>query len=265
MVELGLPPRGTRLPTVLITRPVAQAQPDITQLAAQGIQALSLPLLTIEPASDRAAIRNAWADLPRCSLVMFASPNAVLHFFAAKPPSAQWPLALRAAATGPGTVAALLHAGVPAQQCIAPPGPRFDSQALWERKLQQQQTWRGARVLIVRGNGGRDELAGHLTAAGAEVVFVQSYSRAPPVWSAAQQALAQAAVQAPHAHLWHFSSSEAVRHLPALMPQARWGSAHAVATHPRIARAAREVGFGLVDEIEVPLPALVAFVRAQTF
>ncbi len=264
MAELGVPPRGTRLPTVLITRPAAQAQHDITQLAAQGIQALSLPLLTIEPASDRAAIRNAWADLPRCTLVMFASPNAVLHFFAAKPPSAQWPLALRAAATGPGTVAALLHAGVPAQHCIAPPGPRFDSQALWERVLQQQ-AWRGARVLIVRGNGGRDELARHLTAAQAEVVFVQSYSRAPPVWAARQQAIAQAAVQAPHAHLWHFSSSEAVRHLPALLPQTPWGVAHAVATHPRIARAAREVGFGLVDEIEVPVAALVEFVRAQTF
>jgi uroporphyrinogen-III synthase len=264
MVERGLPPRGTRLPTVLITRPVAQALPDITQLAAQGIEALSLPLLTIEPASDRAAIRSAWADLHRCTLVMFASPNAVVHFFAAKPPSAQWPLGLRAAATGPGTVATLMHAGLPAKQCLAPPGPRFDSQALWERVLQQQ-AWRGARVLIVRGNGGRDELAGHLTAALAEVVFVQSYSRAPPVWSAEQQAVARRAVQAPHAHLWHFSSSEAVRHLPALMPQTTWGAAHAVATHPRIARAAREVGFGLVDEIEVPLQALVAFVRAQTF
>jgi hypothetical protein len=38
-----------------------------------------------------------------------------------------------------------------------------------------------------------------------------------------------------------------------------------VATHPRIARAARELGFGLVDEIDVPLAALVAFVKTQSF
>lgn len=264
MPELGLPPRGTRLPTVLVTRPMAQALPDINKLAAEGIDAVSLPLLAIEPASDRLGVAKAWADLHHYALVMFASPNAVLHFFAAKPASASWPLALRAAATGPGTVAALAHAGLPPRQCLTPPGPRFDSQALWERVLQQH-AWRGAQVLIVRGNGGRDELAGHLTAAGADVVFVQSYTRAPPVWSAAQQATAHAAVQSPHAHLWHFSSSEAVRHLPSLLPHARWGSAHAVATHPRIARAAREVGFGLVDEIDVPLAALVAFVKSQCF
>jgi uroporphyrinogen-III synthase len=131
---------------------------------------------------------------------------------------------------------------------------------LWERVLQQQH-WRGARVLIVRGNGGRDELATRLSDAGAQVSFVQAYMRMPPAWSPAQRALAQAAVQAPQAYLWHFSSSEAVQHLPALMPQTDWSQSQAVATHPRIARAVRDIGFGHVDEIDVPLPALVDFVN----
>jgi uroporphyrinogen-III synthase len=264
MAESLVIPRGTRLPKVLLTRPAGQAAPDMARLAEHGIEAASLPLLAIEPAADRQAVFKAWSELPRLSMVMFASPNAVLHFFAAKPVSAAWPMPLRAAATGPGTVAALQHAGLHAGQCLAPPGPTFDSQALWERVLQSR-AWRGARVLIVRGNGGRDELATQLAQAGAEVSFVQAYARMPPVWLPAQRALAIQALQAPHSHVWHFSSSEAVQHLPQLMPQADWSTAHAVATHKRIARATRDIGFGLVDEIEVPLQALVDFVQQQAF
>jgi uroporphyrinogen-III synthase len=267
MPETGLPPRDVHPPRVLITRPLAQAQPDIGKLAAAGLDADAVPLLAIEPLPDQRAITQAWADLPRYALVMFVSPNAVLHFFAVRPSLAPafvlWPEGLRAAATGPGTVAALIEAGLAAGQCLSSNGPRYDSQALWDEVLQHQ-PWQGAQVLIVRGNGGRDELADRLTDAGAQITFVQSYSRALPVWTAAQRAAAQAAVDSPQSHLWHFSSSEAVKHLPTLLPQAQWGISRAVATHPRIAAAARDIGFGVVDEIDVPLAALMAYVKGPS-
>jgi uroporphyrinogen-III synthase len=45
--------------------------------------------------------------------------------------------------------------------------------------------------------------------------------------------------------VWLFSSSEALTFLPAL-PGVQWSAARAIATHPRIADAARAAGWGTV-------------------
>ncbi|MFO1272722.1 MAG: hypothetical protein U1F50_13800 [Rubrivivax sp.] len=84
----------------------------------------------------------------------------------------------------------------------------------------------------------------------------------PPLADAPTLALLHAAQREPARHLWVFSSSEAVRNLQALAPGADWSPALAVASHPRIAEAARAAGFGRVDEVR-PSPAdLAARVRA---
>ena len=61
---------------------------------------------------------------------------------------------------------------------------------------------------------------------------------------------------APESHLWLFSSSEAVANLQALAPAADWSRSAALASHPRIAQAARAAGFGRVD-LTAPVPAAV--------
>ena len=59
--------------------------------------------------------------------------------------------------------------------------------------------------------------------------------------------------------VWLFSSSEALAALRALQPLAQWGAATALATHPRIAQAARDIGFGHVIESR---PSLADVLRA---
>jgi uroporphyrinogen-III synthase len=48
-----------------------------------------------------------------------------------------------------------------------------------------------------------------------------------------------------------------VGHLPALAPSADWSAARALATHPRIAEAARRLGLQRVQTVE-PTPEAVA-------
>lgn len=245
----------------IVTRPQAQAQPLAARLRAAGLDAVALPLIEIAPVADPAPLRQAWDELARVAFVMFVSANAVAHFFAARPGSSGWPQAVRAGSTGPGTTAALLAAGVPAVAIDAPSGPAFDTDALWAQRLQGR-AWAGRRALIVRGEGGRDWLAGRLRAAGAQVDVVAAYARRRPRLDPAGTALLAAAQARPREHAWLFSSSEAVANLGALAPGADWSAARALASHPRIEAAARALGFGEVRPAPVAPLALIDEVRS---
>lgn len=256
---------------VLVTRARAQAREWVAGLAAHGIDAAALPLITIEPPADPQAVRAAWHGLAARALLVFVSPNAAAQFFAQRPPGCNWPAGLRAAAPGPGSSAALSEAGVPAGAIVEPAAEseQFDSEALWA-VLSPQGPWAGRSVLIVRGSAGggapqgsgREWLAQTLTAAGARVDSVAAYRRGAPRLDAGEQALWAQAVAAPAEHLWLFSSSEALAQLERLVPAetraSAWAAAQALATHPRIAQRAREAGFGRVLEAAPTLAAIAA-------
>jgi uroporphyrinogen-III synthase len=226
----------------------------VAALQALGCDAQALPLIDIAALADTAPLRAAWQALPRYTLVMFVSANAVQHFFAPdrSTPSAHsagidvWPAGVRAAATGPGTASALRAAGVPDGALVEPAADaaRFDSEALWAQVAHED--WAGRQVLVVRGEDGRDWLADTLRERGATVDFVAAYRRSAPQPDAAGRALLAQAAADPATHLWLFSSSEALAHLRALAPGADWSRSGALATHPRIAAAARSAGFGRV-------------------
>lgn len=242
---------------LLVTRPQPQADEWVAALRAHGVAAHALPLLQIVPESDPAAT-DAWRSLSAHGLVVFVSPGCVQSFFALRPPTASWPAGTSAGATGPGTAQALRDAGVPATSIIEPPrdAEQFDSEALWRRL--EPQSWQGQRVLVVRGDGGRDWLADRLREQGAEVTFVQAYRRTLPSLSQPQHALLAAALGAPARHCWLFSSSQAVEHLRQLAPQSDWSSGCAMATHPRIASTLRSAGFGSVWPVRPTVDAVVA-------
>lgn len=249
-------------PTVLVTRPAAQAGAWVQRLREAGFDARALPLLAIDPADgadDRAALQAQWHGLAGRALAMFVSPNAVEGFFGARPDGLPWPDGLRAGATGPGTVEALTRAGVPAAACVAPDTPPYDSAGLWARLSAED--WTGRSVLVVRGDGGRDEFAQALREAGARVDFVQAYRRSLPRWTDAERALAAAALAAPGRHVWLLSSGEAVGHLARLLPGAAWHEARALASHERIAGRARDAGFGRVALAPPTIGAVVAALR----
>ncbi len=240
---------------LIVTRPAAQAAPWVAALRALGLDAQALPLIGIAPPQDLAPVQAAWRALDAKALVMFVSANAVEHFFDARPAGFDWPATLLAGSTGPGTSAALRAAGVLHLEEPAADAPQFDTEALWARLATRR--WQGARVLVVRGDGGRDWLAETLRTHGAQVDFVAAYRRVPPVLDAAGRALLAAALAAPTQHLWLFSSSEAVVHLQGLSGADDWLAAQAFASHPRIADAARSAGFGRVMLV-APTPQAVA-------
>jgi uroporphyrinogen-III synthase len=235
-------------PTLLLTRPRPQAGAWLQRLAALGVEARSLPLIEIVAAADEgAAAREAWALLPRARLAMFVSPNAVTHCFAARPSGMAWPADVLAATVGPGSAAALHAAGVPEALIVQPPAdaPSLDSEHLWPQLAGHE--WQGRRVLLLRGDGGREWLAERLRERGAEVRGLSVYRRRCPSLDEAEQGLLSRALAAPAQHVWLFSSAEAIDHLQTLAGSAvDWAAARAIATHERIAERARGLGLGHV-------------------
>ncbi len=251
------------MPRVIVTRPAAQAASWRDRLAARGIDAVAVPLIEIGAAPDSGALRAAWAGLPARQLAVFVSANAVLQFFAARPAQAAWPMTLLAAAPGPGTAEALRAEGIASASIVEPAvaAPQLDSEALWERLSAHE--WRGARVLIVRGDGGRDWLAERLAEAGAEVETVAAYTRLVPRPSAETRRRIDAAFADPAGHVWLFSNSEAIANLELVAGPARAGGSRAIATHPRIAARARQAGFTTVREVAPGFDAVVDCIQSM--
>ena len=250
---------------ILVTRVQPQAQTWVDLFTAQGRDALALPLIEVRSLVDNTGVHAVWKRLQSYAATMFVSRHAVDYFFKENKALvhalyADTAIKIRAWSTGPGTALALAENGVPANLIDTPSeqAGQFDSEALWQ--LVQTQVHAGDKVLIVRGDSaaadgvslvgesgvGRDWLAQRLTDAGVKVDFVVAYQRGAPIWDADQHALATAA--ASDGSVWLFSSAEALVHLQGLLPAHDWSAARAVATHPRIAAAARAVGFGVVAQ-----------------
>jgi uroporphyrinogen-III synthase len=264
---------GLNPPRVLVTRPARDAQNWVQQLRQGGVAAEALSLIEIAPASGAASVQalaEAWQTLDRYAACLFVSGNAVDYFFGRKENFSHAeralyaiesiaitvPFGLRFMAPGPGTVAALIEAGVPAGQIDAPVADalQFDSEALWD--VVGQRDWQGRRVLVVRGqssdanndepSSGRDWIVRQWAAAGAQVDFLGVYRRRSPRLTDVQVQRARTASS--DGSIWLFSSSEAVINLVRLPELAGvdWRHARAVATHPRIVDAVRAAGWGVV-------------------
>lgn len=245
-------------PTVILTRPAEQATAWQDGLRTAGWPVQALPLIEIGPAADPQALRDAVGDWTGADAVMFVSPAAVHAVQAAGvvPPPAR----LRCWAPGAGTARALRTWGVAPDAIDQPPpdAPQMDSEALWPVVASQIRP--GYRLWIVHGlsasgHAGRDWLRERCRSVGADVRRVAAYRRQPPAWDAGQRAAARSWVDADT--VWLFSSSEAVAHLRDLLPGAPWSRATALTTHPRIADAARALGFGRVQVCPPTLPGVV--------
>jgi uroporphyrinogen-III synthase len=274
---------------IIVTRPRLEADAWVKQLRTLHIDAVALPLIHIGAVADNEDLAKAWENLHQYRAVMFVSSNAVRYFYHSSAPIDGVLIASiaikkivnledkaakpRMWATGPGTRDALLAQSVPGNLIDSPDSDatQFDSEALWSRV--QHQVKAGDRVLIVRGStpntqdvegaksvrmNGRPWLADQLAVMGVQVDIVVSYQRSAPVFDAAELALMTQA--ATDKSVWLLSSSEAVANLCAISGSTsglNWSHARAIATHPRIAHAAREAGFGVVCESR-PLLAEVA-------
>jgi uroporphyrinogen-III synthase len=162
---------------ILVTRPAAQAAELAAQIAAHGGEAICFPLIDIVPPEHWQALDEAIARLEAFSLVIFISPNAVSFGLGRLLSRRSWPESLTAGAVGPGSAKMLTEAGIGK---VIVPHTRYDSEALLSLDSLQTERVAGRKVLILRGDGGREILAETLRARGANVECVTCYRRISP-------------------------------------------------------------------------------------
>jgi uroporphyrinogen-III synthase len=168
---------------IVVTRPREQADNLAQHIIQVGGQAILFPLLAIHPAANTAALNKQVARLEKFNLAIFISPNAVrygMNAVLATGESSQILSKLKIAAMGPGSVQALREYGV--HEVIAPPNQfgqaKFDSETLLAQpELQAVAGW---KVMIFRGDGGRELLGETLKMRGAEVEYATCYQRSKP-------------------------------------------------------------------------------------
>jgi uroporphyrinogen-III synthase len=240
--------------TVIITRPRAQAGPLAARIAATGRAVETLPLLEIAPLADPAPLRAVLAGLAGYAMVAFVSPNAIDAAFAH---IARWPDGVTLAVLGEGSRAALAAHGItPANATIVSPADTAHSDSEHLLQTLDLAALRGRRVLIVRGEQGRELMADGLRAAGADVTVVAAYRRAVPALTPDLAATLRRLLGQPND--WIITSSEALRGLVDLLEQLeRQDSAgadpakyvvmmqqqHLIIPHARIAETANNLGF----------------------
>lgn len=164
--------------TVLVTRPAAQCAVLCDEIVRQGGNAIAFPAVEIEPVAVQTIVDPVDYDL-----VVFVSVNAVEHGARQVTKGAR----TRIAAIGRATAAALAAAELAADIV---PEASFTSEALLAHP--QLQLTGGARVLIVRGEGGRELLRETFAAQGMSVETREVYRRVRPSADAAKVAEVEA-------------------------------------------------------------------------
>jgi uroporphyrinogen-III synthase len=253
VITASLPLRGRG---IAVTRPAQQAFALSAAIKAAGGTPILFPALEITDAPDPAALLQLIERLDSFDLAIFVSPNAVVRAMQAVRPRGEWPSRVRVAAIGAGTVRALLENGV--AEVIAPDA-RYDSETLLA--LDDLQAARGKRVVIFRGNGGRELLADTLRARGAHVEYAECYRRGKPDIDAAilLEPWARNAL-----HAVTVTSSEGLRNLFEMVGASAGGCLRLTplfVPHERIAAAARELE---VREVHVTQPGDEGLMQALT-
>lgn len=240
--------------SVVITRPAAQAGPLAQRVTALGRRACLLPLLEIEALPDQSGLKATLADLASYDLVAFVSPNAIDAAFVH---IQQWPAGVTLAVLGDGSRLALAAHGIDAgNAAIVSPLDAAHSDSEHLLLSLDLPRLRGRKVLIVRGESGRELMADGLRAAGAIVTVVAAYRRRVPPLTPALQATLLNLLR--HDNDWIITSSEALRGLLGLLREidaadghglgqgsavAKMQQQHLIVPHARIFDTARQLGF----------------------
>jgi uroporphyrinogen-III synthase len=161
---------------VLLTRPAEESAALAATLSEAGIFSSSLPLLDIEPIPVTPEQQAILRDLGRyCAVIVVSKPAARL---ALQQLDQAWPH-LRWFSVGAATAQVLADHGLDVQY----PQTGDDSEALLQLPALREAIARpDARVLILRGEGGRELLAERLREQGASVDYLELYRRFLPAY-----------------------------------------------------------------------------------
>lgn len=243
--------------SIVITRPARQAAALARLIEGAGGRALRYPAIEIQ-ATGGPALDAAIAALAAFDVAIFISRNAVEHGLSRVHAHRAWPAGLAIAAVGSGTRRALEAEGM--ADVISPEGPA-DSEALLG--LPRLKTVAGSRIVIFRGEGGRELLASTLRERGATVEYAECYRRVRPATDV-EPLIGDWSRGAVHAVT--VSSGEALANFAALLGKAGYGFLAATplfVPHARVGDEARVLGLGPVQVAgpadEEMLAALVAY------
>jgi uroporphyrinogen-III synthase len=222
---------------VVVTRPAGQAAHFATALSEAGAIPVRFPVLEIRDIEDPAALLEAAIRLDSFDIAVFVSPNAIQKALAVILARRAWPASLRVVTIGKSSERELARHGI--HDVISPP-LRFDSEGLLE--LPELIDVAGKRVIIFRGDGGRELLGDTLIARGARIEYLSCYRRGKPQTD-----------PAPLLKLWEqgrldavtLTSSEGLRNffdMVGRLGQAWLRKTPAFVPHARIAEQARVLG-----------------------
>ena len=162
---------------LLLTRPADESAALSDVLAQAGIFSSSLPLLAIEPIPASDTMRGLIQALDRfCAVIVVSKPAAriavdLVDQVWPQPPALKW------FSVGAATAQILEDRGLD----VSFPAEGDDSEALLELPgLREAVNRPDPRVLIVRGEGGRELLAERLRELGASVEYLELYRRGLP-------------------------------------------------------------------------------------
>ncbi|WP_251976041.1 uroporphyrinogen-III synthase [Salinicola avicenniae] len=222
---------------VLLTRPGGRGEVLASALAARGHDAVLLDVLQFEPLTLVAGARQALLDLDLYDGVVVVSPQAATCL--AEAITSYWPQlpqGLRFYAVGEAT-ARTLHAKLGVPSVLPPAGAGEHGEGLLQAASLHRVA--GKRLLLARGERGRDALPEGLRERGAEVVTLPLYRRG---FSAPGEPAASWLAQGDFAALV-VSSGEILQHLvtgcgPVALNQPL------IVSSPRLATLAKTLGFG---------------------
>jgi uroporphyrinogen-III synthase len=224
--------------SIVVTRPAEQAQHLADLIRAAGGSTVLFPALEIRAPADLRPLQALMARLDEFELAIFVSANAVSKAMSMIAARRALPPGLKLAVVGAGSLRELQRFGVTDAVC---PAARFDSEALLE--LPALTNVRGKRVVIFRGQSGRELLGQTLIERGAQVEYVECYRRAKPALDEAAW-LALWKRHAPDAIT--VTSSEGLRNLHEIAGEKGKKMLLKLplfVPHPRIARVAQELEF----------------------
>ena len=231
---------------ILVTRPAGQAQELCTAVAAKGFTVHHLPMLQVLPLAKLGPEQQQQVqDLDNYQHLIFVSANAVRYGMdCIESCWPQLPVGLDWYAVGDSTARLLLPFGVEAHT----PASAMNSEGLLA--LPQLQQLEGARVLIVKGEGGRQTLAEELGRRGARVDELACYRRAAP--ELAPRELAAMLTQW-DIEMVMISSGEGLSNMLALLSPAettKFSCITLLVPSPRVADLAHNAGFEQVITAE---------------
>lgn len=259
----GQPPPVAERPSpgrlVFVTHPQPRADAVCARLRRAGLDAHALPAFGLQPLAGP-ALAEAAARLSAYDMAIMVSPTAVTMLTDALG-GRSWPAGTVAAVVGRGSRDALSGSGAQPAQVLMPAGSA-DADALMAEPALQDLA--GRKILLVRGQTGRDDVAVELSARGARVDELRAYARTDAPWPEAAAAALAAAADQCAAAIFVFTTTAGAERIEAALAgrdatAVEWAHGRAaLAVHPRIAAALAERGWSDVRAIDPGIDALVA-------